>query len=87
MRLDKFLKVSGIIKRRTVAQKVAELGGVTKNGRTLKPSYQVKEGDILSVKQRHSTIVVKVLRIPTDNKKGEYFEIVEQRKDDNGGYE
>ncbi len=87
MRLDKFLKVSGIIKRRTVAQKVAELGGVTKNGRTLKPSYQVKEGDILSVKQRHSTIVVKVLRIPTDNKKGEYFEIVEQRKGDNGGYE
>ncbi len=80
LRLDKFLKVSGIIKRRTIAQKLAELGGVTKDGRTLKPSYNVKVGDVLSVKQRHSTLVIRVLKVPNGNKKDEYFEVVERRK-------
>ena len=47
MRLDKFLKVSRIIKRRTVAAEAADGGRVTINGRLAKPSAAVKEGDIL----------------------------------------
>ncbi|HCI29800.1 MAG TPA: S4 domain-containing protein [Fervidobacterium sp.] len=49
MRLDKFLKVNRIIKRRTVAQEVSKAGLVKKNGRELKPSYEVKSGDVLDV--------------------------------------
>jgi ribosomal 50S subunit-recycling heat shock protein len=81
MRLDKFLKVSGIIKRRSVAQKIAELGGVLKDGRTLKPSHDVKVGDVLTIKQRHGTIMIRVTAIPTGNVKGDYFELLEQKKE------
>ncbi len=84
MRLDKFLKVSGIIKRRSVAQKVAELGGVLKDGRALKPAYNVKAGDVLTIKQRHGTIVIRVLEVPTANVKGDYFEILEKIEEDGG---
>ncbi len=49
MRLDKFLKVNPPIKRRTVAQEVSKAGLVKKNGRELKPSYEVKSGDVLDV--------------------------------------
>ena len=81
MRLDKFLKVSGIIKRRSVAQKVAELGGVTKDERALKSSYMVKIGDVLTIKQRNATMKIRVTEIPNDNKKGNYFELVELKKE------
>lgn len=81
LRLDKFLKVSGIIKRRSVAQKVAELGGVTKDERPLKSSYVVKIGDILTIKQRQATMKIRVIEIPIDNKKGNYFELVELKKE------
>ena len=47
MRLDKYLKVSRIIKRRTVANEACDLGRVSINGKEAKPSAQVKEGDIL----------------------------------------
>ncbi len=81
LRLDKFLKVSGIIKRRSVAQKVAELGGVTKDERALKSSYMVKIGDVLTIKQRNATMKIRVTEIPNDNKKGNYFELVELKKE------
>ena len=45
MRLDKFLKVSRIIKRRTVANEAADGGRISVNGRVVKPSYEVKVGD------------------------------------------
>ena len=77
MRLDKFLKVSGIIKRRSVAQKIAELGGITKDGRALKPSYDVKVGNILVIKQRSGTMKIRVIEIPKDNSRGNYFELIE----------
>ncbi len=80
LRLDKFLKVSGIIKRRSAAQKVAELGGVTKGERVLKSSYVVKIGDVLMIKQRNGTMKIRVIEIPNDNKKGNYFELVELKK-------
>lgn len=47
MRLDKYLKVSRIIKRRTVAKEAGEGGRVSINGKTAKPSSEVKEGDVI----------------------------------------
>ena len=50
MRLDKFLKVSRIIKRRTVANEAADGGRISVNGRVVKPSYEVRVGDIVEIK-------------------------------------
>ena len=50
MRLDKFLKVSRIIKRRTVANEAADGGRISVNGRVVKPSYEVKVDDIVEIK-------------------------------------
>ena len=50
MRLDKYLKVSRIIKRRTVAKEASEGGRVTINGKAAKPSSEVKEGDVLEIR-------------------------------------
>ena len=50
MRLDKYLKVSRIIKRRTVANEACSAGRVTVNGKTAKPGADVKVGDILSIR-------------------------------------
>ena len=49
MRLDKFLKVSRVIKRRSVANEACDSARVTANGRSVKASYQVKPGDILEI--------------------------------------
>ena len=49
MRLDKWLKVSRLIKRRTVAQEACDGGHVSVNGRTAKPSADVKEGDVVEI--------------------------------------
>ena len=50
MRLDKYLKVSRIIKRRTVAKEAGEGGRVSINGKTAKPSAEVKEGDVIEIR-------------------------------------
>ncbi|MDE5563098.1 MAG: RNA-binding S4 domain-containing protein [Clostridiales bacterium] len=50
MRIDKFLKVSRIIKRRTVAAEACDAGKVVVNGRTVKPAYTLKIGDVVEVK-------------------------------------
>ena len=50
MRLDKFLKISRVIKRRTVANDAADSGRVSVNGKVVKPSYEVKVGDIVQIK-------------------------------------
>lgn len=63
MRLDKFLKVSRIIKRRTVANDACDAEHVTVNGRRAKASYDVKEGDVLEIKFGQKTLKVKVLCI------------------------
>ena len=49
MRLDKFLKVSRVIKRRTVANDAADSGRIAVNGKIVKPSYEVKIGDIVEI--------------------------------------
>ncbi len=67
MRLDKFLKVSRLIKRRTVANSVAEQGRIYVNDVLAKPAKQLKIGDIIKIEQFNKTVCVKVLVIPTGN--------------------
>lgn len=67
MRLDKFLKVSRLIKRRTVANEVSDLGRVFVNGNAAKPSKQLKEGDIIKIEHPNRGISVKILKIPQGN--------------------
>ena len=60
MRLDKFLKVSRIIKRRSVANEACDGARVTANGRPVKARYQVKEGDILEITFGNRTLKVEI---------------------------
>ncbi len=64
MRLDKFLKVSRVIKRRTVANEVADAGRVIVNGKTVKPSYDVKPGDIIEIKFGDKISKFQIVNIP-----------------------
>ena len=67
MRLDKFLKVSRLIKRRTVANTVTDMGRVLVNGNPAKPAKQLKVGDIIEIEYSNRTEKVEVLTIPTGN--------------------
>lgn len=60
MRLDKYLKVSRIIKRRTVACEACEQGKVSVNGKVAKPSVNIKEGDIIEITFGEKSLKVKV---------------------------
>lgn len=66
MRLDKYLKVSRLIKRRTVANEACDAGRVSANGRPVKASYDVKVGDILEIKFGEKTVKLEVL-VVADN--------------------
>lgn len=63
MRLDKYLKVSRIIKRRTVANDACDAARVTVNGRPAKASYEVKENDIVEVAFGARTLKIRVLSV------------------------
>lgn len=65
MRLDKFLKVSRIIKRRTVVNEAADGGRISVNGKVVKPSYEVKVGDIVEIKFGDKISKFKIVAIPT----------------------
>ena len=65
MRLDKFLKVSRIIKRRTVANEAADGGRISVNGRVVKPSYEVRVGDIVEINFGDKISKFKIVEIPT----------------------
>ena len=69
MRLDKYLKVSRIIKRRTVAKEACDAGRVTVNGRPAKASADVKEGDVLEIQFGTKPIKVEVLSVKETVKK------------------
>ena len=79
MRLDKFLKVSRVIKRRTVANEAADNGRVSVNGKVVKPSYEVKVGDIVCISNPNGqklTIEVKILKESCPlNKVNELYDI------------
>lgn len=63
MRLDKYLKVSRLIKRRTVANEACDVGRIEVNGRVVKASYDVKIGDIIEIRMGERTLKVEVLQI------------------------
>ena len=63
MRLDKYLKVSRLIKRRTVANEACDNGRVCVNGRVVKASYEVKVGDRLEITMGPRTIAVEVVQV------------------------
>ena len=64
MRLDKFLKMSKVIKRRTVANGVADNGRVVVNGKIVKPSYEVKVGDIVEIQFGDKISKFEIIKIP-----------------------
>ncbi len=81
MRIDKFLKVSRLIKRRTVANDVADAGRVVVNGRSVKASYTVKVGDVIEVAFGNRPIKAKVLSLQEPKGKDvarEMYEIIEE---------
>ena len=67
MRLVKFLKVSRLIKRRTVANAVSEMGRILVNGNSAKPAKQLKVGDIIEIEYSNRVEKVEVLVVPTGN--------------------
>lgn len=67
MRLDKFLKVSRLIKRRTVANEVSDTGRVYVNGISAKPAKQIKEGDEIRIEYANRTVKVRILKVPANN--------------------
>ena len=71
MRLDKFLKVSRLIKRRTVASEACDAGRVTVNGSAAKASVKVKPGDIIEIQFGTKSVKVEVLEIKETTKKEE----------------
>ena len=66
MRLDKYLKVSRLIKRRTVANEACDNGRISVNGRVVKASYEVKPGDKIAISLGERTVAVEVL-VVADN--------------------
>ncbi|MBQ8057203.1 MAG: RNA-binding S4 domain-containing protein [Ruminococcus sp.] len=63
MRIDKYLKVSRIIKRRTVANEVCDAGKVTVNGKVVRASYDVKVDDVIEIDFVAKAIIVKVVSV------------------------
>ncbi len=80
MRIDKFLKNSRIIKRRTVAKEACEGGRVSVNGKSVKPGVEVIEGDIIEVRFGSGTMKVKIVELIENPKRNEgenMYEIME----------
>jgi ribosomal 50S subunit-recycling heat shock protein len=69
MRLDKYLKVSRLIKRRTVANEACDNGRISVNGRVVKASYEVKVGDKIEIAMGARTIAVEVLQVADNVRK------------------
>ena len=69
MRLDKYLKVSRLIKRRTVANEACDNGRISVNGRVVKASYDVKLGDKIEISMGTRTVTVEVLQVAENVRK------------------
>ena len=75
MRIDKFLKVSRLIKRRTVANEACDAGRILVNDKVVKASYDVKEGDIIEIRFGQKAVKAEVLAIAETTKKDEAKEL------------
>ena len=83
MRLDKYLKVSRLIKRRTVAKEVAEAERILVNGYLAKPSKDLKIGDIITIEFGTKIVNIKVLSIDEKTKKdmsSTMYELIDEKK-------
>lgn len=84
MRLDKYLKVSRIIKRRTVAKEACESGRVSINEKIAKPSTVIKEGDIIEIAFANRSIKARIINITEHVRKEnakEMYELLEGVED------
>lgn len=77
MRLDKFLKVSRLIKRRTLAKEVAENERILVNGKLAKPSKDLKIGDEITIEYGNKNVIVKVASLETSTKKADAINMYE----------
>ena len=68
MRIDKFLKIARVIKRRTVANEACDNGRICVNGKVIKASYEVKCGDIVEIKFGDKVSKFEILQIPKTQK-------------------
>ena len=75
MRIDKFLKVSRLIKRRTVANEACDAGRILVNDKVVKASYDVKEGDVIEIRFGQKSVRAEVLQISETTKKDEEKEL------------
>ena len=81
MRLDKYLKVSRVIKRRTLAKDIIDIGLVKINDKTAKPASEVKENDILELRLGNRILTIKVLNLLNTTKKNDassMYEIIKE---------
>lgn len=77
MRLDKYLKISRLIKRRTVAKEIADQGRISINGKVAKSSTDVATNDELEIRFGNKTVTVKVVKILETTKKEESADMYE----------
>lgn len=75
MRLDKYLKVSRLVKRRTVANEACDAGRVAVNGKTAKASQNVKVGDVIEISYGNRSVKAEVLQIAETSRKEEAKEM------------
>lgn len=75
MRLDKYLKVSRLIKRRTIANEACDTGRISVNGKVQKASYDVKVGDVISIRFGEKAVEAKVLSVQETVRKDEAVEL------------
>jgi ribosomal 50S subunit-recycling heat shock protein len=86
LRVDKFLKVSRLAKRRSEAHDALVAGRITRDGRAMKPGYEVKAGDVLVLHYATKYLTVRVLEVPERVtpalRNATLYEVVEERRDD-----
>ena len=85
MRIDKYLKVARILKKREIGKKLAESERLFINDKIAKPSSEVKIGDIVKIEFGHREIVIRVMDVRMSASKGEAFtmyEVIEEKKED-----
>ncbi len=85
MRIDKFLKETGIIKRRSVAKELLDHNHISANDKSVKASYITKKGDIIKIQKGEVSIVLEILDIPQKNlrkdERSEYIRILSRNKE------
>jgi ribosomal 50S subunit-recycling heat shock protein len=89
MRIDKFLKVSRLAKRRAEAHEALVAGRITRDGRAVKPGYDVRPGDVLVLHYATKFLTVRILDVPLRVTPGvrhtELYEVLDARQDDGFG--